>query len=1092
MNHKKVKTQTSCRKSLQRLMVLGLLTAGSVGAYAQNKVTGTVVDANGEPIIGASVQVKGTKTGAVTDLDGHFTINNVKDGQDLTISYVGFTTQTVTLKGSAPVNVTLQEDNQTLNDVVVIGYGSVKKSDLTSAVSKMSGEAIKDRPLARAEQALQGQLAGVQTRTTSGEPGTDLQIRVRGAASVNASSDPLYVVDGVPMTSISSLNPADIQSMEVLKDAASAAIYGSRGSNGVVIVTTKRGKNGKPTITFNATVGFQRPEKKLDIMSATEWMTFKTRWNDANYLKYCKEHGITGASIKDDSATRLANVGIKAGTANAGLYVNDDRWFQYLSPEMQASHTYNADAGQLALLDWQDEMFRSAAIQNYDVSVQGGTENLNYMVSGGYMKQDGLIVGTDYQRITFRSKVESKINKYVTVGLNLAPTYIISNNQGKANGKDSEIHHILANTPVSEPDAGYYTNSEGHDVYFWAGSNASSLKIMETNLDRKRDMRLEGNAFLRITPMDGLKVEFSGATTYFDEDRSGYSFSAAAGTWAEGEGKHSSGRHLTQRQWTTLLQALANYDKTFGKHGVSLMAGASTEQSNIGSSTDQYFQNNFPNDAITKSFDGTKLSVKTNLVTELTPSRLTSYFGRASYSYDDRYMLSASLRVDGGSVFGADHKWGTFPAVSGGWMISKEKFWKNSSMASWWDTFKLRASFGVTGNNQISSTAAYSTLTNALYGGYAGYYANTIANKDLSWEKTYSTDIAMDFAFLKNRLQMSLDWYTKTTKDLLYQVPVVGASGFTTAWDNLGEIKNWGLEMELTSHNFVGKFKWDTSFNISYNKNKVVSLGTDDTPIYSGFNGVGDNGNTSNVLMVGHPANAFYMMHAIGVWKNQAEIDAYAQECGVSKLTFNGKNTIKPGDIKYEDVNHDGDYSYTKDRVFLGQPTPKVTFGLTNTFAWKGFDASLLITGQFGGKIYGALGRAIDRPSMGAKSNVMDCWTNAWWSEDEVGDGKTPYILSTTTGGTCDSRWLYSSDYVSLKNFTFGYTVPMKNNFIKNLRVFVSLENLLRYDHYYEGYSPEAANTAKSGVPGGTTALGIDYGGYPTAKSYNLGVNITF
>ena len=313
MNHKKVKTESRCRKSIQRLMVLGMLTAGSLGAYAQNTVTGTVVDASGEPLIGASVQVKGTKSGAVTDLDGHFTISNVKDGSDITISYVGYTSQTLTLKGSTPVTVTLQEDNQMLNDVVVIGYGSVKKSDLTSAVSKMSGEAIKDRPLARAEQALQGQLAGVQTRATSGEPGTDLQIRVRGAASVNASSDPLYVVDGVPMTSISALNPSDIQSMEVLKDAASAAIYGSRGSNGVVIVTTKRGKNGKPTVTFNATVGFQRPEKKLDIMTAREWMEFKTRWNDANYLKYCKEHGITGASIKDDSSTRLANVGIKAG-----------------------------------------------------------------------------------------------------------------------------------------------------------------------------------------------------------------------------------------------------------------------------------------------------------------------------------------------------------------------------------------------------------------------------------------------------------------------------------------------------------------------------------------------------------------------------------------------------------------------------------------------------------------------------------------------------------------------------------------------------------------------------------------------------------
>lgn len=1078
------------KKSLKRSMVLLCITAMASLSFAQNTITGQVKDENGEPVIGASVMVDG-KTAAITDLDGNFKIS-AKPSDVVDVSYVGYKNGSVKVGNQTNLSISLQPDNQTLDDVVVIGYGSVKKGNLTSAVAKMSGESIKDRPLARAEQALQGQLAGVQTRITNGEPGADMQIRVRGAASVNASSDPLYVVDGVPMTTISSLNPADIESMEVLKDAASAAIYGSRGSNGVVIVTTKRGKNGKPTITFNATVGFQRPEKELDIMTAREWMKFKMRWNDANYLQYCKQHGINGASIKDDSATRLANVGIKAGTSQSGLYINDDRWFQYLDAETQAAHTYDSNVGQLALLDWQDKMFRSASIRDYNVGIQGGTDNLNYLVSGGYMKQDGLIVNTDYQRINFRAKVESKINKYFTVGLNLAPTYIVSNNTGTANGKDSEIHHLLAMTPVAEPDAGYYTNSEGHNKYFWGGSSASPLAMMEGIMNRNRDMRLVGNGFIRITPLDGLKVELSAAATYFDRDNSYYMTSGAQSTWAEGEGVHSRGRHQTQRQWTTLLQALVNYDKQFGKHGVSLMYGMSTEQSNIGASTDQYFRNNFPNDAVRKSFDGSLLTVYTNKVTELTPSRMESFFGRASYDYDGRYMLSASLRTDGGSVFGSDHKWGTFPAVSAGWMISNEKFWKNSPMSSWWDTLKLRASYGVTGNNQIDATAAYSTLTSAVYAGMSGYYANTIANKDLSWEKTHSTDLALDFGFLHNRLQFSVDWYTKTTKDLLYEVPVVGASGFTTAWDNLGDIKNWGLEFEATSHNFVGAFKWSTSFNIAYNHNEVKSLGSDDTPIYSGWNGVGDNGNTSNVLMVGHPANAFYMLHAIGVWKSQAEIDAYAQQVGVSRLTFNGGTTIKPGDIRYEDVNGDGDFSYKNDRVFLGQPTPKVTFGLTNTFQWKGFDASILITGQFGGQIYGAFGRAIDRPSMGALGNVMDCWTNAWWSEDEPGDGKTPYILSTTTGGTCDSRWLWSSDYVSLKNVTVGYTVPLKSKFISNLRFFVSLENLYRYDHYYNGFSPEAANTAKSGVPGGTTALGLDYGGYPTAKSYNFGINLTF
>lgn len=1078
---------------LRRLLFLVLLAVCSIGAMAQSgKVSGTVVDSNGEPVIGASVMIKGSSQGAVTDVDGNFSIPNVPSGAQLTVSYIGYVTQTVTTKGSSPLRIQLMEDNQNLNEVVVIGYGSVKKSNLTSAVSKMSDAAIKDRPMARAEQALQGQLAGVQTRMTSGEPGSDLQIRVRGAASVNASSDPLYVVDGVPMTSISTLNPSDIQSMEVLKDAASAAIYGSRGSNGVVIVTTKRGKSGKPTITFNASLGVQRPEKKLDIMTAQEWMEFKMRWNDQSYLDRCAVLGVTGASIKDDTATRLKNVKVAAGTSAAYTYVNDDRWFQYLSKDIQDAHTYDANAGELALLDWQDRMFRNAAMQNYDIGIQGGTDNFSYLVSGGFMKQEGLIVGTDYQRVTFRANIESKINKYLTVGMNLAPTYIISNNSGKANGKDSEIHHILTATPVAEPEAGYYSYSDGYPKYNWAGGSPSPLKVMETNLDRRRDVRLVGNAFLRLTPMDGLKVEFSGATTYYDQDRSGYEFTSATTYWANGEGNRSRGGHYTRRIWTTLLQALVNYDKTFGKHGVSLMAGTSAEQTNVGAETEQYFQYNFPNDAITKSFDGTKLTVRTNLVTELTPNRLTSYFGRASYDYASRYMISASLRADGGSVFGADHKWGLFPAISGGWMISNESFWKNSPMGGWWDTLKLRASYGVTGNNQISNTAAYGTLTSAVYGGAAGYYASTLGNSDLSWEKTHSTDLALDFGFLNNRLQFSVDWYTKTTKDLLYQVPVAGASGFTTTWDNLGDISNWGVDFELTSHNFTGAFKWDTNFNLSYNKNEVKSLGIDDTPIYSGFNGVGNNGNTSNVLMVGHPVNAFFMMHAIGVWKTQAEIDAYAKEVGVSRLTFNGSTTIKPGDIRYADVNKDGNFSYNDDREFLGQPTPKFTFGLTNSFQWKNFDASVLVTGQFGGKIYGAFGRALDRPSMGALSNVMDRWTNSWWSETEQGDGHTPYILSTTTGGTCDSRWLYSSDFISLKNLTLGYTVPVKSKFLQNLRLYVSLENLLRYDHYYEGFSPEASNTAKSDVPGGTTALGLDYGGYPTAKVYTFGLNITF
>ncbi len=1073
-----------------RFFPLVLFLVCATFTYAQNKeITGTVIDASGEPVIGASVLVKGSSIGSITDFDGHFKIMNVPSGASVTVSYVGYIPQTISVAGKNVIAITLKEDNKTLDDVVVIGYGSVKKSSLTSAVAKMDEKGIKDRPLARAEQALQGQLAGVTARTVNGEPGADMQIRVRGAASVNASSDPLYVVDGVPMSSITSLNPSDIQSIEVLKDAASAAIYGSRGSNGVVIVTTKRGKNGKPVITLNAAVGYQTAEKKLDLMTSTEWMEFRTKWNDANYLSKMTAAGKTG-SILDNSTTRLSNLGYAAGSTNAYTVINDDRWFQYMSDATKASHTYTATSDPLALIDWQDALFRNAMTNNYDLSIQGGTDNVSYLISGGYMKQDGIVIGTDYQRVSFRANVETKVNKYITVGLNIAPTYIVSNGAGTANGKDSEIHQTLAMTPVAEADAGLMTNANGYNRYNWATSNTSPWYLMKTNLNRKRDVRVMGNAFIRITPIDDLKVELSGATTYYDSDQSVYTYTSATGSWAQGEGSVSTGQHVTSRQWTTLLQALVNYDKTFGVHGISLMAGASSEQSNVGFDTNQYFKNNFPNDAITESFDGSLLTAATNTVTQLTPDKLVSVFGRASYDYASRYMLSASLRADGGSVFGVDNKWGIFPAVSAGWMISNEKFFKNLA-PSWLNTLKLRASYGVTGNNNISNTAAYATLTSTMYGGNAGYYANTLCNTDLGWEKTHRTDVALDFGLLNNRMQVSVDWYTKKTTDSLYQGPVAGASGFTTTWDNLGDIKNEGLEIELTTHNMTGKFKWDTSFNVSYNKNKVLSLGTDNTPIHSGWNGTGDGSNATNILEVGQPVNEFYMYEAIGVWKTQAEIDAYAKECGVSKITFQSTNTIKPGDIRYRDVNHDGDFTLDEDRVHLGQPTPKFTYGMTNTFQWKGFDASLLITAQTGGKIYGALGRAIDRPSMGAQTNMFDKWNNAWWSETDQGDGSTPYILSTTTGGTCDSRWLYSSDYLSIKNLTIGYTIPLKSKVVSNARLYISCENLLRFDSYYEGYSPETSN-GKDTVPGGSSALGSDYGGYPTSKIYTIGINLSF
>jgi len=1068
-----------------KLLFVALFSAIATMAFAQNKtVTGTVFDSTGEAVIGASVIVNGTSNGTITDFDGKFSLSNVPDNGSLKVSYIGYVAQTVSVTGKTTLSITLVDDAQALDEIVVIGYGSVKKSSLTSAVAKMDSKGLENRPLARPESALQGQLAGVTVRTTTGEPGADMQIRVRGAASVNASSDPLYVVDGVPLTTLSGINPADIESIEVLKDAASAAIYGSRGSNGVVIVSTKKGKSGKPKISFNASYGIQTLEKKMDLLSATEWMEFKTRWNDANYL--AKAPASANAKISDSNEVRLKNMNVKAGTSDSFQYVLDERWFNYMSDEMKSSHTYTPNSEELSLLDWQDEFYRDASVQDYNLSVTGGSESTNYLFSGGYLNQEGIATGTAYERFAFRANIDSKINKYISVGLSLAPTYIRRDGSGRANGKDSRSHLVLSSTPVSGPGVGYMTNVEPNLKYDWAGSAASPTYYMDKNIRRDEMVRLIGNAFVRIRPMEGLQVELSASANYYDLDGATYTYSSTGSTWTAGEGVNSSGGHNTERRWNTLVQAVANYDRTFGKHGISAMLGASTEQTSIGFTTEQTFNKPFPNDAIVYSFDGSKVAVGTDKVTQLTPNKLVSAFGRMSYNYAERYMISASLRYDGGSIFGDDNKWGIFPAISGGWLISNEEFFKNFEL-SWLNTLKLRASYGVTGNNSIKADAAYPSLTAITYGGQSGYYANTLGNLDLGWEKTHSTDIAIDLGFLRNRVQLSLDWYTKTTKDLLYEVPTMGASGFTTRWDNLGEIHNQGFEIELNTANLTGEFKWNTSFNISYNKNEVKSLGVDDTPIYSGFDG----SNKSNVLMVGKPINTFYMYDAIGVWKTQKEIDDYSAAHGGKAVTFEGK-TIKPGDIRYRDLDDSGDFDKDADRAFLGSPTPKFVYGMTNSFSYKNFDLSVLLTAQTGGKIFGVIGRAIDRPGMGALSNVMGHWRDAWWSEEEQGNGSVPYILSSTTGTTLDSRWLYSSDYLRIKNVTFGYKLPINPRIISYARVYVSIENLARWDSYYGGYSPEAANTASSDSPGGQSALGLDYSGYPSPRIFTLGVNLTF
>lgn len=1070
-----------------RCLLTVILLSLSMVLFAQTKpLTGVVVDERGESIIGASVSIQGTTSGTITDLDGNFTLQS-KNGDILNISYVGYVAQKITVSNQTNLRVVLKEDSHLLDELVVIGYGTVKKSDLTGAVSRMNAESIGERPLARVEQALQGAMSGVTVRTITGEPGQDLQIRVRGAASINASSNPLYVIDGVPNSTLVGLNPSDIESMEVLKDAASAAIYGSRGSNGVILVTTKKGKSGKAKVSFSASYGIQNLQNKIDLLTGEEWIDFYVKYNDAYYLNQAKSKGVINASIKDNNALRMKNIGGDISKPNYQV-VLDNRWQHYLGQDVVNAHSFEATDGRLAMLDWQDEFYNTAPVMDYNVNLSGGSDNTNYMFSLGYFDQEGIATGSNYKRFSLRTNIDSKINKWLSVGLKLSPTYSIRDGAGRVNGKDSQAHQVLAASPVSPAEVGYNVNIKPNERYLWAGSGSSATEVMKRNKRRDYEARVGAIGYVRITPLEGLQVEGTASTTYYDLDGATYSYSDVTGNWQQGDGTNSSGGHNTRRRFdNTLLQLVANYNKSFAEtHNLSLMAGMSTEQNNWGWTTDQSFKKPFPNDLIDGSFNGNNVPINSDVVTELTPDRLVSYFGRVQYDYKGRYLLSASVRRDGGSVFGRNNRWGTFPAFSAGWKVSEEKFFQNLNIDNIINQFKLRVSYGVTGNKEISSTAAYTLMSSVMYADKNGYSPNTYGNPNLGWEKASSTDVAFDLSLLNNRIQMSFDWYTKNTTSLLYEVPVPLASGYGSYWDNLGKIKNNGIEMEVTSHNLTGDFKWSTSVNFSYNKNKVESLGEDNASIYSGF----DKSNFSNVLEIGRSINTFYMYEAVGVWMNQKQIDDFSAANGGKPVTFLGKQ-IKPGDIRYRDVDGDGVFT-ADDKTYLGNPTPKCTYGMTNTFSYKNFDLSILLTAQTGGKILGLIGRAIDRPSQGPQTNAFAHWKNAWWSEEDPGDGKTPNPLSSTTGATIDSRWLYSSDYLSIKNITLGYIIPVKKSIISNARVYISAENLATFTSYDGGYSPEAANSGYSGAPGGGTALGLDYSSYPLARTYTIGLNLTF
>nr|WP_314499865.1 TonB-dependent receptor [uncultured Chryseobacterium sp.] len=929
-----------------------------------------------------------------------------------------------------------------IEEVVIIAYGTQKRGEVTGSVGRVSAESFKDRPISRVDQALTGQIAGVKTRAASGKPGEPLEVRVRGTASISASNSPLYVVDGMVVDDMANVSPDDVQSIEVLKDAASTAMYGSRGSNGVVIVTTKKGMSGKPSFTFSQYYGVQTIEKKLDIMTSSEWIDYATESINKNWVALAPGH-----SASDSYAVR-ANYFNLANTTNYNLAnVNsmvDPRW----------------GTDQVANIDWQDAFYRPASIQNYQLAVRGGSKNVKYAISAAYFDQEGLALNTGFNRFNLSAAIDVNISDKWKAGITLRPSY--SQSYGAAvDGKDNEAHKMLSMVPVAELSAGVYTNFWKNDRYRWASSSQSPIGVLENTTNNTNEFRLLSSLYMSYDILPSLNLKISGGATNNFNLNNGYTPTFNLITNIPGQVSIASRRTVNYNRY--LGEALLSYKKSFGDHNINAIAGYSAENYRT---TSQYNRNKgFPNDDL-KTFNFTQSASVLNSEYTASEWMLLSYFGRVNYDYKKKYMLSASIRRDGSSRFGWNNLWGTFAAFGGAWKIDEEEFLKDKS---WLSNLKLRYSWGENGNNSIGDYRAFGTLSggNYSFGGNLsnGLIPNTIPNPDLTWEKTRSSDFGFELG-LFNRIDFTADYYIKKTNDLLLQQPIPYVTGFNVMWKNVGSVQNKGLEFDLSTKNLTGAFKWNTSANIAFNNNKVLQLGSDNAPIYTGFS------SSTNIIKVGEELNSFYLYEAIGVLST-----ADLTNTGVAKT----KGAIA-GDVKYKDVNGDGVIN-ENDRHIIGSPTPDYYWGFTNTFSYRGFDLSVFFQGQKGGYSYALLGRAIDRTSMGTTTNVMGNWANRWRSDADPGDGKTPR-LDGTTGSLLDTRWLYDATYIQLKNVTLGYNFEqdlVSKLKISNLRVYVSLENVWRKDHYYGGYNPESVQSD-----------GTDYGAYPNAKVYMMGLNFNF
>nr|WP_293833346.1 TonB-dependent receptor [uncultured Arsenicibacter sp.] len=1059
------------RVRVRNLALFALLLCLAFSAQAQKQITGKVIDAaSGEALAGATVQIKAANQGATTDAEGRYrlSIPATVASPVLVFSFIGYQPLEVAAGNRSVVDVSLSNATNALNEVVVVGYGVQNRRDITTAIGSVRARDIANQPVVSFDNALAAKIAGVQVTQTSGAPGAALQVRVRGTGSISAGLDPLYVVDGVPLARdtkfatgststqfpdnpinvLSTINTDDIESIEVLKDASAAAIYGSRGSNGVVLLTTKRGKEGKTTINYDTYAGIQNVSKKLDLLNAYEYATLNAEAKNNAYI----DRNPTG-KITDPNDVRQRGVG-------APSTLIPPQVVPYLSGQAGLTNT-----------DWQNEIFRSAPIQNHTLSISGGNANVRYYVSGNYLDQRGTVINSGYKRYGARANLDIKSGR-LTVGFNLNPSYsyhdlIKAEGPYLADGIIGLAVQMAPIWPVYNADGSYNFDANGWG--YGATSILNPVAIAREVKDKLGQLRLLGNAYAQYDIATGLSYRLSLGGDINNFQRDYYRPSTVEIRDRKGP-SIPTGFSRTQNAINWLIEHTLNYNRSFGQHNLSALLGFSAQKDRR--TATELTATNFPNDLV-QTLNAGQVSAGGSDIQEWS---LLSYLGRVQYDYAGKYLLSGAIRADASSRFGAANRWGYFPSVSAGWNLSQEAFLKNTS---WVSDLKIRASYGLTGNFQIPNYGSVSLLNyqNYILGSdvlVSGLAPGNSANDRLKWETTAMLDLGFDANFFRNQLTVTVDYYNANTSNLLLNVPVPRASGFSTELQNIGKVNNQGIELTLGTQQTFGRFRWNASANIAANRNKVKALGPSGDPIIVSGGVAG----AQFITRIGEPIGQYWTMQLDGVFQNQAAVDGYPHT-----------STTKPGDFKFVDINKDGKIDFSSDRTVTGSYFPKYTFGFNSNLSYADFDLGVTVQGTQGNKILNLIRRYIYNSE--GNGNQFRGALDRWQSDTNPGSGLVNRAnrLSTGSNGEISTWHIEDGSFVRIRTLTLGYTLPktlLQRLRLNRARLYVTTQNPFTFTKY-SGYNPEV-----SARPDNALSPGEDYGTYPIARTTSVGLNLSF